>query len=117
MNITVFGSGTWGSALAQVLSDNGHKPLIYGISHDQVDDINNNHKNTFFFGPDVSLSKEIKATTKLEEAVAYSDIFLLSVPSIAIRGLLEQIVKLLDKKVLIINTAKGFDTEKRSTLK
>ncbi len=116
MNITVFGSGTWGSALAQVLSDNGHKPLIYGISHDQVDDINNNHKNTFFFGPDVSLSKEIKATTKLEEAVAYSDIFLLSVPSIAIRGLLEQIVKLLDKKVLIINTAKGFDTEKEVRL-
>ncbi len=116
MKVTIFGSGTWGSALAQVLGDNGHKSLIYGINQAQVDDINNNHQNTFFFGPEVMLSPLIKATTNLAEAVAYSDIFLLSVPSVAIRGLLDQIVKLLDKKVLIINTAKGFDTEKEERL-
>lgn len=116
MNVTVFGSGTWGSALAQVLSDNGHKPLVYGINQAQVDDINNNHQNTFFFGSEVFLSEAIKATMSLEEAVSYSDIFLLSVPSVAIRGLLEQIILLLDKKVLIINTAKGFDSEKEERL-
>lgn len=63
MNITVFGSGTWGTALAQVLADNGHKVLIYGIEIDQVKDINTNHKNSFYFGNEVILNSNIKATT------------------------------------------------------
>ena len=43
-NIAVIGSGTWGTALAQVADDNGHKVTIYGHNPDQVNDINNNHK-------------------------------------------------------------------------
>ena len=44
MNISVFGSGTWGTALAQVAADNGHKVIVYGNKQSQIDDINNNHK-------------------------------------------------------------------------
>ncbi len=116
MNITIFGTGTWGTALAQVLSDNGHHPLMFGIEASQVDDINIHHRNTFFFGEEVTLHPNIKATINLAEAIAHSDIYLLSVPSFAMRGLLENIRKLLTKPVLIINTAKGFDTEKDERL-
>lgn len=116
MNITIFGTGTWGTGLAQVLSDNGHHVLMYGIEKTQVDDINNNHRNTFFFGDEVVLHPNIKATSSLQAAIAFSDIFLLSVPSFAMRGLLQEIKGLLTKKVVIINTAKGFDTEKDERL-
>lgn len=110
MNITVFGSGTWGTALAQVLADNGHKVLIYGIEIDQVKDINTNHKNSFYFGNEVILNSNIKATTFLNEALAFSKVYVLSVPTSAFRSLLNEINTKLNKKVIFINTAKGFDT-------
>ncbi len=116
MKVTIFGTGTWGTGLAQVLSDNGHHVLMYGIELNQVDDINNFHRNSFFFGDEVILHENIKATLSLKEAIDYSDIFLLSVPSVAMRGLLDEISKQLKKKVLVINTAKGFDTEKEERL-
>ena len=116
MNVTIFGTGTWGTGLAQVLSDNGHTPLLYGIEQFQVDDINLHHRNSFFFGDAVVLHQSVQATTDLDRAIAHSNIFLLSVPSFAMRGLLDQISQKLDKKVLFINTAKGFDTEKEERL-
>ena len=116
MNISIFGTGTWGSALAQVLSDNGHQVLMYGIDTSQVNDINNNHLNTFFFGDKVMLNPTISATLSLQEAIDHSDIFLLSVPSFVMRDLLQNINKTLTKRVLVINTAKGFDTEKNERL-
>ncbi len=116
MKVTIFGTGTWGTGLAQVLSDNGHHVLMYGIEKTQVDDINNNHKNSFFFGDEVILHPNIKATLSLDEAINYGDIFLLSVPSFAMRSLLHEISLKLQKKALFINTAKGFDLEKEERL-
>ena len=59
MNCTVLGSGTWGSSLAQVLSDNKHNVIIYGIDKGEVDDFNLNHKNTKYFGDTVLLNLDI----------------------------------------------------------
>ena len=44
MKCCVLGTGTWGSALAQVLCDNGHQVVAYGIEESEVNDINLNHK-------------------------------------------------------------------------
>lgn len=116
MKVTIFGTGTWGTALAQVLSDNKHEPLLYGIEEKQVNDINLNHRNTFFFGESVLLSSRIKATTNFIDALMCSNIYLISVPSFAMRGLLSNINNAISKKVIIINTAKGFDTDKDQRL-
>lgn len=110
--VAIIGSGTWGTALAQVLADNGNDVLIYGNRQDQIDDINNNHKNSFFFGDEITLPESLKATTNLEEALEGREIILLSIPTAAYRSVLNQIVPLLKEPVVLINTAKGFDTEK-----
>ena len=61
MKCCILGSGTWGSALAQVLSDNGQDVIIYGRGIEEVNDINLNHVNSKYFGDDVKLSANIIA--------------------------------------------------------
>lgn len=109
MRIGVIGTGTWGTALAQVLVDNGHQVMMYGNSIEQVDDIQKRHQNTRYFGADLFLSPKIKATTDLAKAVTNRRIILIAVPTNAVRSVLEQIAPLISHKVTIINTAKGFD--------
>lgn len=111
MKFLVIGSGTWGSALTQVLTDNGYDVLIWGKDQSQVDDININHRNAHYFGNDIAFDPRIKATTDLKEAVKDRDAIIVSIPTLAYREVLQQLVPLLTRKTIFINTAKGFDTE------
>lgn len=117
MKVAVIGSGTWGTALSQVLVDNGHDVVIYGREKSQVEDINNNHKNSQYFGDEIILSEKIIATTSLEECISNSDMILLSIPTSAMRSVLGEVKTILGtEKKIIINTAKGFDTEKNQRI-
>ncbi len=116
MRVTLIGSGAWSSALANVLADNGHETLIYGIVKEEVDDIQNNHKNTKFFG-EVELNKSIKATLNIKEALNCTDMIVLALPSNFIKkSLIEDIAPNLNSKPIIINVAKGFDVETHDRL-
>lgn len=115
MRVGIAGTGTWATALAQVLTDNGHDVLLYGREQSQIDDINNNHRNSFYFGGDVILSPKIIATNAIADIARNADIILLSVPTGAVSEVLEKLNPYLGKKILFVNTAKGFDplTRKR----
>ncbi|MCD8195029.1 MAG: NAD(P)H-dependent glycerol-3-phosphate dehydrogenase [Coprobacillus sp.] len=115
MKFGVIGGGAWGTTLAQVLDDNGYEVIIYSNREIDVYSINNEHRNITYF-PDNYLSEHIKATTSLEEAVKDKDVLILSVPTVAFKSVLEQIEPLLTKKVLLINTAKGFDVDTNDRL-
>ncbi len=114
MKIGIIGTGTWGTALASVLVDNGNSVLMYGRDLSQIDDINKNHQNKKYFGEKIFLSSKIKATSSIEEFANKTPIVVLSVPTIAMRDVLTKYMPLLNRKTLFINTAKGFDvTEKK----
>lgn len=106
MKVSVIGSGSWGTALAQVLADNNVDVNIYGQNESEVNDILLNHKNSRYFN-DVVINENIKATTNLNDII-YSDIILLAVPTGAVESVCENINKIINKKVIIINVAKGF---------
>ncbi len=107
MKTVVIGSGSWGTALAQVLQDNHQDVILYGVEEAQVKDINNNHKNSQFF-PDTDLNPDLKATTDMS-TVRDADVVVLAVPSAFISDVARQVSDLAEKKVIVVNVAKGFD--------
>lgn len=106
MKTVVIGSGSWGTALTQVLVDNHQDVIVWGKNPAEVEDINLHHKNSRFF-PDVVLHEQVKATLDLD-VVCDADIILLSVPTIAIEEMCAKIAKRLSHPVIVVNTAKGF---------
>ena len=109
MKCCVIGSGTWGSALAQVLCDNQNDVIIYGIDEKEINDISINHKNEKYFGKDVILPNSLKATLDLSFALDGAEVIVLAVPTFAIRSTLTQIKPLLKNKPYLVSVAKGFD--------
>ena len=109
MKTLVIGSGSWGTGLGQVLCDNGREVIIYGNCKEQIDDIEQNHRNAMFF-EDVQLNPDLHATMDVN-VVKDADVVVLSVPTIAIESVCRQIDPLLKGKVIIVNTSKGFHPE------
>ena len=111
MKATVLGTGTWGTALAQLLCDNDNDVIMYGIEADEVEDIEYNHQNKKYFGPDVLLPASLRATLDLNEAMKGAEIVVVAVPTFAVRSTLRKIKPLLENKPYIVSVAKGFDPE------
>ena len=110
MKTVVIGSGSWGTALAQALADNNQPVIIYGVDKGEVTDIQENHKNSKFFGDDVTLNPALTATMDIN-VVKKADLVLLAVPTFAIDPICTQINPLLTKKTIVVNVAKGFHPE------
>ncbi len=108
--ISVMGAGSWGSALARILGDNGNEVLIYDVDKNIVDEINNFHTNKDKL-PVGSLPLNVNATYNIEEAVNYSDVIVLSVPTKVLRVVLKNINSCIKNKKLFINTSKGIEPE------
>lgn len=109
MKTVVIGSGSWGTALGQVLADNGQDAVVYGVIPEEVDDINNNHKNSKYFN-DVELNENLKATTDIN-AVKDADMIVLAVPTGAIESVSQQIAPLMKDNTVVVNVSKGFHPE------
>ena len=99
--IAVLGPGSWGTALAQVLNDNGHEVRIWGNIPEQIDEINEKHTNTRYF-KDVVLDENIKAYKELSQALDGVNAILFVVPTKVTRLVAKQVAELLDHEVVIM---------------
>ncbi|WP_416728845.1 NAD(P)H-dependent glycerol-3-phosphate dehydrogenase [Fictibacillus sp. JL2B1089] len=107
-NVAVLGAGSWGTALAIVLADNGHNVSLWGRREDQVKEINNDHKNEKYL-PGVELPENIQATTQLNECVKEADTIVLVTPTKAMREVLGQLKNELNSPVTIVHASKGIE--------
>ena len=81
--VTVIGSGSWGTALAVMLAQNGHEVMIWSRRQDAVDELLIDRKNERYL-PGIEIPENIQATTDREAAVKGAEIIILAVPSRAV---------------------------------
>ena len=108
--IAILGAGSWGTALAMVLKDNGHDVVLWGNNASQIEEINTNHTNHQYL-PEVILNEEIYATTDLEKALLGANAVLFVLPTKVIRLVAKQVASLLEGNPVIIHASKGLEQE------
>ena len=113
--VTVFGTGQWGSVMAQVLSDAGNHVLMWGRNQSVVDEINQSHTNLKYLDKNI-LPTGLRATSNLAEAFDYSSIYVLAVPAQSLRENLQAWKALATPNALYISTLKGIEVSSQQRM-
>ena len=110
MKITLCGGGSWGTAIARLLSNKGHELNFYIRNKEVIEDIRKNKENTKYL-PGAKFEKEINLTNNLDSVLQDIDVFIIAVPTSSIREVLTSIKDKISKDVIIVNLSKGIEVE------
>ena len=108
MQVGFVGLGNMGSAMANLVAENGFDVIGWEINREVVEQITREHRNERFL-PGVKLHPKLRATQDLGEVVASSDVLFVAIPSVFIRKTLEPVADKLARTTIVVNLAKGID--------
>ncbi len=104
MNITVLGSGGWGTALAVMLCENGHDVTLWSFLQSECDEINRSREHKQFL-PGVRLPDNLTVTTDL--ACANCNFVINATPSFGLVSTLTKAEKYIPMGATVVNVSKG----------
>ena len=106
-NIGVIGSGTWGTAIAVLLRNNGHQVTLWSAIPEEIAKIERtkSHRNL----PGVTLPEGIRYTADLKEAVEGKNILVMAVPSVFVRPTARRVAEYYENGQIIVDLAKGIE--------
>jgi glycerol-3-phosphate dehydrogenase (NAD(P)+) len=112
--IGIIGAGSWGIALAYLLSKNGHKVVVWSRSESTVEKLRAYHGNEDKL-PGVILDDSVEFTSDMENAVADKDLLVIVVPSAHMRETVQKMAPYIkpseEHKQIIVNCTKGIEEE------
>ena len=108
MRCSVVGAGAWGTALADLLTRNGHDVLLWAYEPDVVESVNKRHENVRFLGGN-ALSPALKATGDIGHAVEGAELITLATPSHVLRSILRSASKSITASAAIVVASKGIE--------
>lgn len=114
-NIGVLGAGSWGIALAKLLTDNGHSVTVWSALEDEIKMLKESreHKDKL---PGVILPDSMLFTSDLEEAVVGKEVLVMAVPSIFVRSTAAKLNGIYKEDQIIVNVGKGIEENTLLTL-
>jgi glycerol-3-phosphate dehydrogenase (NAD(P)+) len=111
----VVGAGSWGTALAKMLSDKGYRINLWGHRQEHVDEIVSNRENLTYL-PGFKLSDNLTATADLKEAVAGQTMVVMVVPSHGFREVFRRLLPNLSNNTYVISAVKGIENDTQMTM-
>ena len=113
--ITVFGAGSWGTALSLSLASQGHKITLWTrrpeIAHGIVDRRYNPQYLT-----EARIPVGITAQTDLAYSAEFSKYWVIATPSHAVRSLANNLLQYADHHTIVICVAKGIESNTEMTM-
>jgi len=116
MQISIIGSGSFGTSIAQLISNNASKVNLLGRNKAVLDSINKNRINKYYF-PKTLLSEKIKCyeLSKHKELLNDSDLVIFALPSGVTRDIAEMLKSSIKDKP-VLSTSKGIEIPSLNTM-
>ncbi len=108
MKIAVVGAGSWGSALAILLSEQEHEVRMWEYEAAQAEAYARGERAIPFL-PGIRLPKEITVSHQMEEVLPGARIVVLAVPTHGLRDTLALMKPLLSDDCILVDVAKGLE--------
>ena len=106
--VCVIGSGSWGTALAWLLCNNGHNVTLWSFLEKENDMFVKYRENVDKL-PGVKLQESIQFTSDLKEAIEDKELMVLAVPSTAVRSTARNMKQFVKPGQIIVDVAKGVE--------
>lgn len=113
--ISVLGAGSWALGISLLLNDNGHDVTIWSALPEEIELLRQNHENPKYL-PGIVIPDRIHLETDLQNAVAEKDVIVLATASKYIRNTAKQLIGRIPDGQIIVNLAKGIESDSLSTL-
>ena len=113
--VSVLGAGTWGTALAIQLTENGNEVTLWSKLPKEINALKEDRKHIPNL-PHVELPDSVILTTDLAEACGNKDVIVMAVASSYIRSVAEEVKAFVPDDQIIVNVAKGIEESTLMTL-
>jgi glycerol-3-phosphate dehydrogenase (NAD(P)+) len=109
-SISILGAGSWGTALALQAARNGCETMLWGHNPQHISQVKQARENQRYLAG-FNFPDNLYVTDNLQQAVSFSELILLAVPSHAFKNTLIAIQPFLTENSQIAWATKGFDSE------
>lgn len=115
LKIAVIGAGSWGSALAILLSGKHQNVWLWGHRREHIDRLKTDGENKRYL-PGINFPDNLKLSSKLEKVLKDSALVVMVVPSHSLRDIYRQALPHLKKDAKIVSAIKGIEIGSMKTM-
>ena len=112
--IGILGAGTWGMALARMLTNCGHDVTVWSAIPKEIENLSSTRRQKNL--PDMEIPIGTKFTASVEEVCTGKEILLFAVPSVFVRSTIRTAAPYIPIGQVIVNVAKGIEPDTLYTM-
>lgn len=110
VSVGVVGGGSWGTALAALLSRKGHRVTLWAREEEVLREVRSHRENRTFL-PGVSLPAELEVTGELGPALDGREMVVWAIPAQFARGVIARACGLLRPDAQVVSAVKGIEAD------
>jgi glycerol-3-phosphate dehydrogenase (NAD(P)+) len=106
--VAVLGGGSFGTVIANIIANNGHRVRLWLRNTALAESINDQRENSEYL-PGYLLDEKLQATASLAAAVEAVDVVFVAVPSGSFRKVVRELASHVSPQTLVISLTKGIE--------
>ncbi len=106
--VGILGTGTWGTALGTLLSNNGHNVRMWSPVPGEIENLDSKrvHPNL----PGTQIPRNIVFSSDIQSVINSAEVVLFAVPSVFMRSTAEKAVHFIDNSQTVVTVVKGIES-------